>query len=86
VLAESIVKAMRHWLDTDLKTKRRITAAGPFAIAALCALFVIMTARHSKSPLLFVVIFGGLFVLVPVLVGFGVLTGRLRVRGETENM
>ena len=58
------------------------TSVGVFFIvfALIAAVIVSAGAKESQSPLLYVCIFGGLFVAIPVCVGVGVILENLRTR------
>ena len=47
-------------------------------LSVFAALFVLSSAKGSASPILFIAIFGSLFVGFPVGLGVGLLTGRIR--------
>jgi hypothetical protein len=51
-------------------------------LSIACALIVLPGAKHAQSPVLYIVLFGGLFVGVPLAISIGCLTGYLPVRGE----
>jgi len=44
------------------------------AIALVDAIFILPGARESQSPILYVCIFGGLFVAIPATLGIAVVT------------
>ena len=47
--------------------------------------FFLPGAKDAQSPILYVLVIGGLFVGVPVAIGIGCLTGHLPVRGERND-
>ena len=58
------------------------TSVGGFfiAFAIIAALLVFPGAKGSQSPLLYICIFGGLFVGIPAALGIGVVLENLRKR------
>ena len=48
----------------------------------VCAVLVLPGAKHAQSPVLYLLIFGGLFVGVPLAMAIGCLTGHLPVPGD----
>jgi hypothetical protein len=58
------------------------TSVGGFfiAFAIIAALLVFPGAKGSQSPLLYICIFGGLFVGIPAALGIGVVLENLRRR------
>ena len=63
------------------------TSVGLFfiAFALIAAVLVLPGARSSQSPLLYVCIFGGLFVGVPAALGIGVVLENLRKRDPSKS-
>lgn len=59
------------------------TSVGVFfiAFALVAAVLVLPGAKGSQSPILYVCIFGGLFVGIPVALGIGVVLENRRRRG-----
>jgi len=62
------------------------TGVGVFfiAFALIAAVMVLPGARSSQSPLLYVCVFGGLFVGVPAALGIGVVLENLRKRDPSQ--
>ena len=60
------------------------TSVGVFfiAFAVLCAVLLMPGAKESQSPLLYVCIFGGLFVGVPAILGIAVIHENLHKKGR----
>jgi hypothetical protein len=58
------------------------TSVGGFfiAFALIAAVLVLPGAKGSQSPVLYVCIFGGLFVGIPAALGIGVILENLRKR------
>ena len=58
------------------------TSVGGFfiAFALIAAVLVLPGAKGSQSPLLYVCVFGGLFVVIPAALGIGVALENLRKR------
>jgi len=52
------------------------------AFAVTCAAAILSGAKDAKSPLLFVGIWGGLFVLIPAVLGIGIVYERLHNRNQ----
>ena len=53
------------------------------AFAILCAVLLMPGAKHSQSPLLYLCIFGGLFVGVPAVLGVAVVLENLLKKGRS---
>ena len=58
---------------------------GFIGFALICAILILPGAKGSQAPLLYIFIFGGLFVIVPALLGIAVVYEHLhnRSRGRT---
>ena len=55
--------------------------AGFLVLAILAAVLILPDAKNSQSPLLYVVILGGLFVGIPAILGIAVIRGN-RMRNK----
>jgi uncharacterized membrane protein YedE/YeeE len=69
-------------MKIDLKSPRVRTGVLGIVFSALMAAVVLPHARQAQSPVLSVIIFGGLSVGLPLGLAIGCLTGHLPVRGE----
>jgi len=74
----------RHRIDRAMKVtgKPVPTSVGIFFIgfAVLAAAFIFPGAKGAQSPILYVCIFGGLFVGIPAALGIGVVVENRRKR------
>ena len=71
-------------MKTDLKSPRLQTGILFIVFSVVMAAVVLPQARQAQSPVLFVIIFGGLSSGLPLAMGIGCLTGHLPVRGERK--
>jgi hypothetical protein len=63
---------------SNLTDKARKQVGVFFIVFAVLAAFTTLpSANEAKSPILYVVIVGGIFIAPPAAVGIGLLTGRL---------
>jgi uncharacterized membrane protein YedE/YeeE len=69
-------------MKMDLKSPRMRTGVLGIVFSADMAAVVLPHARESQSPFLFVIIFGGLSVGLPLGMAIGCVTGHMPVRGE----
>jgi hypothetical protein len=69
-------------MRVDLKSRRVQVGISGIVFAIVCAALVLPGAKNAQSPVLYVVLFGGLFVGLPLAMAIGCLTGHLPVRGE----
>ena len=72
-------------MKIDLRSPRTKTGIGGIVFSVIMAAVVLPHASQARSPVLFVIIFGGLAVGLPLGMGIGCLTGHLPVRGERKS-
>jgi len=72
-------------MNIDLKSSRVREGLFGIVFSVLCGVIILPGTRDAQSPILYVVIFGGLFVVIPLVMAIGCLTGRLPVRGEQNH-
>jgi hypothetical protein len=67
---------MSNW---KLPTDRQIRQRGIFfaAFAILMGFLLLPGAKEARSPFLYVIIFGGIFVAMPAVIGIALISGRL---------
>lgn len=71
-------------MKIDLKSRRVQVGVLGIVFSLVCAWIVLPGARRAQSPTLYVIIFGGLSVGLPLAMAIGCLTGHLPVRGERK--
>jgi uncharacterized membrane protein YedE/YeeE len=71
-------------MKIDLKSQRVQTDILGIVFSMIMAAVVLPHARQAQSPVLFVIIFGGLSVGLPLGMAIGCLTGHLPVGGERK--
>lgn len=69
-------------MKNDLKSSRMPVGILGIVFSAVCAVVVLTGAKNAQYPLLYLLIFGGLFVGLPLAMAIGCLAGHLPVRGE----
>jgi hypothetical protein len=69
-------------MKIHLKSRRAQVGILGIVFSLVCAVIVLPGAKSAQAPFLYLLIFGGLFVGVPLAMAIGCLTGHLPVRGE----